>query len=372
MDDYPPLDVPARVNSDTAFVGFGAGTGGLNAIQDILSWTFTSDEAGFPPRKPSNLAVSKIEEVGPTQLNVTLSWKGNNAYTATGYRLERSTDGTSYTQIAELGVDQTSYTDTNLAPGGYFYRVRSFNASQNSAYTEPLCVPLASGGMIDHSTGFTCHGDLNANGSATFSGTLARITDGGGNEAGSFFTVNKVDIRKFTTSFKFQIHPPGFPMADGMCFVIQGNSSSALGPGGGGLGYGPDTRGGPRGIRNSICVKFDVYDNQGEGNNSTGLFGDGRSPTLPERDSGDILVDLTPTPINLNSQHVLQVDLTYDGTVLTEKITDTATSGTFSTSYTVNIPAAVGGPSAYMGFTGGTGGLTATQEVQTWTYKPMP
>jgi len=338
-----------------------------------LSWAFTSDEASFPPRKPSNLAVSKIEEVDPTHFNVILSWKGNNAFNATGYKLERAPDpGTNYTQIAQLPVNQTGYTDPNLAPGGYFYRVRSFNDSQNSDYAEPLCVPLASGGAIDHSTGFTCRGDLNANGSATFSGTLARLTDGGGGEAGSFFSLSQVDIRKFTTSFKFQIHTPGSdPMADGMCFVIQGSSPSALGPTGGGLGYGPDTRGGPRGIGNSIGVKFDIYDNQGEGNNSTGLFGDGRSPTLPERDSGDILVDLHATQINLNSQHVFQVDLTYDGTVLTEKITDTLTAASFSTTYTVNIPMAVGGNAAYMGFTGGTGGLTATQEVQTWAYRPQ-
>src|SRR6267143_1480579 len=150
--------------------------------------------------------------------------------------------------------------------------------------------------------------------------------------------------------------PGSNSMVGGMCFVFQGNSPSALGPTGGGLGYGPDTRSGPRGIGNSICVKFDIYDNQGEGNNSTGLFGDGRSPTLSERDSGDILVDLHATQINLNSQHVFQVDLTYDGTVLTEKITETLTAASFSTTYTVNIPMAVGGNAAYMGFTGGTGG----------------
>ena len=373
ISSYPPVDISAHVGGDTAFVGFGAGTGGLNAIQDILSWTYTADESGLPPRKPSNLSATKIVEVSPGRFDVTLSWKGNNAYTATGYKLERSTDGTSYMQIAQLPVNQTSFTDTNLTPGGYFYRARSFNALQNSGYTDPLCIPLASGGAIDHSTGFTCHGDLNANGNAIFAGSLARLTDGGGGEAGSIFSLNKIDVRKFTTSFKFQIHTPGSnPMADGMCWVVQGNSPTALGFSGGGLGYGPDTRGGPRGIRNSLCVKFDIYDNQGEGNNSTGLFGDGRSPTLPERDSGDILVDLRETPIDLNSQHVFQVDLTYDGTTLTEKITDTSASQSFSTSYTINIPNAVGGNTAYMGFTGGTGGLTTTQDVQTWTYQPTP
>jgi hypothetical protein len=373
MDDYPPVDIPARVNSDTAFVGFGAGTGGFNAIQDILSWTFTADETGLPPRRPTSVSVSKIEQVDPTHFDITLGWKGNNAYTATGFRLERSTDGATFDQIGgDLPITQTSYTDANLTQGAYFYRLRSFNPSGNSAYTAVLCVPLAAAGEIDHLTGFACHGDLASNGNASFAGTFARLTDGGASEASSVFTLGKFDITHFTTSFALRIHDPA--NADGMTFVIQGNDPNQLGGPGGGLGYGSDTRGGPRGIRNSIAIKFDIYDNQGEGPNSTGLFGDGRSPTLPERDSGDILVDLTSTSIDLHSQHVFQVDLTYDGTTLTETITDTTTMNSFTTMYgsadsPLNIPASVGGNMAFIGFTGGTGGLTATQDVQTWTFK---
>src|SRR5262249_49061569 len=175
-------------------------------------------------------------------------------------------------------------------------------------------------------------------------------------------------IQSFQTTFVFRIHDPA--NADGMCFVIQGDDPFQLGFSGGGLGYASDTRGGPRGIPNSICVKFDIFDNAGEGPKSTGLFADGRSPTLPERDSGDVEVDLTGTTINLHSQDRFQVDLTYNGTMLTEKITDLDTGAApFMTTYTVNIPAHVGGNTAFVGFTGGTGGLTATQDVQIWTFR---
>jgi len=47
--------------------------------------------------------------------------------------------------------------------------------------------------------------------------------------------------------------------------------------------------------------------------------------------------------------------MTYDGTKLTMTITDTVTNATFTTSWTINIPAIVGGNTAYVGFTGGTG-----------------
>jgi hypothetical protein len=260
----------------------------------------------------------------------------------------------------------------NLAAGRYLYRARSFNASDNSAYTAVLCVRVGGDGGIDHSAGFACNGDLGANGTAQFRVTSARLTDGREGEAGSLFALDKVDVTSFTTSFTFQIHPPGTgTMADGMAFVIQNNDPTALGSTGGGLGYGSDSPGGPRGIGNSIAIKFDIFNNAGEGNNSTGLFSDGRSPTVPERGSGDVLVDLTGSAIDLRSQHVFQVDLIYDGTVLTEKITDTVTSGTFTTMYTVNVPGKVGSDRAFVGFTGATGGQTATQDVQTWTFRHL-
>ena len=53
-------------------------------------------------------------------------------------------------------------------------------------------------------------------------------------------------------------------------------------------------------------------------------------------------------------------------------ITDTVTQATYSTSWAIDIPATVGGDTAYVGFTAGTGGLTSTQNVLTWTYAPGP
>src|SRR5262249_1268114 len=51
--------------------------------------------------------------------------------------------------------------------------------------------------------------------------------------------------------------------------------------------------------------------------------------------------------------------------------TDLNTSATFTQTYTgVNIPAAVGSNTGWVGFTGGTGGLNAQQDVLTWTYTP--
>ena len=133
-----------------------------------------------------------------------------------------------------------------------------------------------------------------------------------------------------------------------------------MGNNGGGLGYGSDTLGNP-GIPTSVAVKFDLYDNNGEGTNSTGLYTGGASPTTPAVTLGG--------GVDLHSGDIFAAHIVYDGTTLTMTLTDTANAAdTFTQAWTVNIPSAVGGNTAYVGFGGGTGGLTAKQEILNWTY----
>ena len=218
---------------------------------------------------------------------------------------------------------------------------------------------IVSGGTgINFGTGFSSTG-LTLNGSATLNGTRLRLTDGGDTEAGSAFYRTRVSVTNFTTDFSFQLTSPA---ADGITFTLQGVGPTALGPGGGGLGYGPDTAGGAGGISHSVAVKFDLYNNNGEGTDSTGMYTDGAPPTTPA-------VKMTNSGVNLHDGDVFNVHMTYDGSTLAMSITDASNSSeTFSTSWPVNIPAVVGGNSAYVGFTGGTGGSSAIQEILSWTY----
>ena len=207
--------------------------------------------------------------------------------------------------------------------------------------------------------------NLRFNGSAALAGSVARLTDSYGYEAGSFYYQNKVNIKTFSTTFTFRLSNP---QADGFTFVIQGNDTTALGPAGGGLGYG----GGSSGVGNSVAIKFDLWNNDGEGDNSTGIFTNGRMPSV--RQNGlppsvpDRSVGLDGTGIDLHSQHLFKVNLVYDGTTLREVITDTDMGASFTASYMVDIASFVGGDTAYIGFTGGTGGATSTQDIVMWTF----
>jgi predicted alpha-1,2-mannosidase len=205
---------------------------------------------------------------------------------------------------------------------------------------------------VNLADGFAGAAGLQLNGGAALSGTRLRLTDGGTNEARSAFTGAPVNVQVFTTDFRFQLTNPN---ADGLTFTLQGVGPTALGAPGGALGY--------QGVARSVAVKFDLYDNAGEGPDSTGLYVNGASPTVPA-------IDLRGSGIDLHSGHVFFVHLAYDGTTLTETITDALTGAAATEAYALDIPAAIGGPTAFVGFTAGTGTLTSTQDVLDWAYTP--
>jgi hypothetical protein len=231
-----------------------------------------------------------------------------------------------------------------------------FNPSTVASGTFTIA-PGATG--INYGSGFSASSGLTLNGSAKLNGTRLRLTDTGINEAGSAFLSTPVGVQSFTSSFSFQLSDAN---AEGFTFTIQGVGPTDLGPSGGGLGYGPAKLGGTPGIANSLAVKFDIYNEAGEGMDSTGLYIDGASPTMPA-------LNLTASGVVLRSGDVFNVNMTYNGTTLTMTLTDaTNLSQTFTNNWTINIPAAVGSNTAYVGFTGGTSKLTAIQEILDWTY----
>jgi hypothetical protein len=211
---------------------------------------------------------------------------------------------------------------------------------------------IGSGSGINYGTAFTSTG-LALNGSATVNGTRLRLTDGGSGEAGSAFSTTLINVQSFTTDFSFQLTNP---TCDGITFVLQNTGTTALGSGGGGLGY--------AGIGKSVAVKFDLCSNSGEGSNSTGLYTNGAPPTIPAITLGG--------GVNLHNGDIFKVHLSYAGTTLNMTITDTnVPADTFTTSWPINIPSTVGANTAFAGFTGGTGALTATQEIISWTFNSV-
>ena len=280
--------------------------------------------------------------------------------TAAGATIYYTTNGTTpttastqYTAPINVSVSQTI--NAIAVASGFF---------NSNVATAAYTISPSGGTAINLSTGFTA-GSMILNGGAALNGTRLRLTDTGTNEARSAWYNTPVNIQQFTTSFNFQITGGTSPTADGFTFTIQGGPSTALGPSGGGLGYGPDNVTNPSGSANtpiakSVAVKFDLSSNAGEGVNSTGLYINGVSPTTP-------FVDMTSSGVNLHTTDIFNVQMTYDGTNLTMFLTDTATKVFFTYIWPINISSTIGGTTAFVGFTGGTGANTATQEIIGWT-----
>ena len=81
---------------------------------------------------PSNL-ITEIVGNG----NIKLNWLDNCSFES-GYRIEKSDNGTNFIVIAEIGADVVAYTDTGLSYGSdniYVYRVSTFSDNYQSLYS---------------------------------------------------------------------------------------------------------------------------------------------------------------------------------------------------------------------------------------------
>ncbi len=306
-----------------------------------------------------------------------LSWQA--APTATSYNIYRSTtpNGEGTVPIA-TGVTGTTFTDTGLVNGTpYYYRVTGVTAQNALLYEGPASnetrvIPTSyafPSFFTNQSYAFDTYlapqsNLLSENGdnieNIGYYGYNLQMTDGGTDQTDSAFTLNPVNVSRFTTQFTFQqtrSYNWDVPTGGGLTFTIQ-DVATALGSSGTGLGY--------AGITNSIAIPFDLSDDSGNGANFTGLFTGGATPSSASS------VDLDGTGINLHSGDLFNVGMTYDGTTLLVTLTDTVTKAQATQAYTVNIPAAVGGNMAYVGFTAGTGQTTAQQTVESWYFTPAP
>jgi hypothetical protein len=210
-------------------------------------------------------------------------------------------------------------------------------------------------------SGFT-PGSVQLNGAAALDGSRLTLTPAAPFVTSSAFFPTALNVRTFTTDFSFQIIDS---VADGLTFTIQGIGPYALGSQGGGLGYGPDPfdSGKTLVIGKSVAIKFDTYDNDGEGANSTGIYTSGAVPTIPS-------LSLSPSGINLRAGRVLDVHMVYDGANLVLTITDKTITpvASFTATFPIDIPAQVGGTTGYVGFTAATGQQTGIHQVLNWTY----
>jgi hypothetical protein len=178
------------------------------------------------------------------------------------------------------------------------------------------------------------------------------ITNGNGTEQVLALDPTPVAYGDFNASFTYtEATSSSTAPADGITFTLQ--TQPVLGQQGGQLGYGGS-------VPNSFAVEFNIYQD------SSTVIGAGGSVAVPYNASGNT------GGVNLTSGDPIAITLAYSSAnqTLTETLSD-ATAGTSDTiTYNnVNLSQYLGNsPSAYVGFTGGTGGADATQAISGFSY----
>jgi hypothetical protein len=82
------------------------------------------------PTAPSSLVATAVSK---NQINLT--WMDNSG-NESGFKIERSTDNVKFSQIATVGANVSTYSNTGLtANKRYYYRVRAYNDLVNSTYS---------------------------------------------------------------------------------------------------------------------------------------------------------------------------------------------------------------------------------------------
>ena len=86
---------------------------------------------------PTNLTASVVGR------EVTLAWN-DNSNNETGFAIERANKrgAKKYAVVAVVGANSKTYTYNVLDNGSYLYRVRAFNATSTSAYSNTVTVTL--------------------------------------------------------------------------------------------------------------------------------------------------------------------------------------------------------------------------------------
>jgi len=189
------------------------------------------------------------------------------------------------------------------------------------------------GGFGDFSQ-FTVNQSDGSAGPTISNGTI-HLTTRSPFEDRSIFYNTPQSIGNFTTSFTYQALNPITP-GSGAAFVLQNATAGAHAIGSGELGATI--------IHPAAAITLELQNSLNTAN-SSGFYTNGQI------NGGSASVN----PVNLVSGDPINVTITYNGVALSETLQDATTSATFSTSYLTNLPNVLGGTSAYVGFTAGTG-----------------
>jgi autotransporter-associated beta strand protein len=223
---------------------------------------------------------------------------------------------------------------------------------------------LVTSGFGGTGTGWTANiGAGNLGGTGTFTAANNfEITSANNSQAASLWYNTPVGTGPFKVTFTYTVPAGSGQVADGMTFGFQNAPTTplnALGGGGGSLGYSGGANGaGFVAVTPSAVFQMNNYTGNGIGGSGVGVITNAAAPGTVTA-TGSVNLTTLNSPVN--------VTLIYDGANLSYTLQQGANTNTGSFAYNL---AAVGS-TAFMGFTGATGGLNEEQHITNFTYSTL-
>jgi hypothetical protein len=215
--------------------------------------------------------------------------------------------------------------------------------------------------------------DLTCVGNAATVGPVLRVTPAAGGQQGAAYGTTPVSLgagSTFSTQFQFRFtNADGINPADGITFVLAANPTG-LGASGGGLGY-------SSGVPNSVAIEFDTFDNGEVGaSNHVGVDTNGVLLNNGVSPYGRSLCNFGGGTSHLDNGcmangHVWTVIINYDGStdLLDVFVQDSALGQQhIIDDRVIDIEAALGTTSAFVGFTSGTGSGFENHDILNWRF----
>lgn len=226
---------------------------------------------------------------------------------------------------------------------------------------------LVSFSDFSSTAGLTLNGDTLANvNNGIDPNAVLRLTSATGNQSGSAFSTDTINASTFSTFFTFRITEPGGRVfdcnseagADGLVFVAQSVSSS-IGGAGQGIGY--------AGIGNSVGVEFDTWCNAANNDPSSNHIGIDINGSVNHGAGSPNTLNVAT---NFDNGLLWSAWIDYDGTDLEVRANQTGVRPVDAMlSRTLDLASILGQPTAYVGFTSGTGADWGDHDIVSWEYR---
>src|SRR5689334_19438411 len=96
-------------------------------VRFLLALIATPSISGAALVAPTNLVATATSGT-----SISVTWADSNT-SESGFTIERSPDGATFSVVASTGINVTSYVNGGLTSGGrYYYRVRAFDSGNKT------------------------------------------------------------------------------------------------------------------------------------------------------------------------------------------------------------------------------------------------